>query len=53
MKETTAKLFQTGQFQAVQLPKAFSFKGNEVKITKQGRKVILEPVETKSWPEGF
>ncbi|WFF39102.1 type II toxin-antitoxin system VapB family antitoxin [Moraxella nasibovis] len=40
----TAKLFWTGNSQAVRLPKAFRFEGTEVKIKKQGRQVIIEPV---------
>jgi antitoxin VapB len=51
--ETTAKLFINGRSQAVRLPKEFRFKGTEVKIRKEGRKVILEPSETSEWPAGF
>lgn len=46
---TTAKLFWTGNSQAVRLPKAFRFEGTEVKIKKQGRQVIIEPATTKEW----
>ncbi len=53
MMETTAKLFKNGRSQAVRLPKAFRFKGSEVKIRKEGNKVILEPLETSDWPSGF
>ena len=42
----TAKIFQNGNSQAVRLPKAFRFPGNEVKIYKNGNQVILEPIET-------
>ena len=51
--ESTAKVFQNGRSQAVRLPKAFRFKGDEVKIRKEGDKVILEPLERTYWPEGF
>jgi len=51
--ESTAKLFQNGRSQAVRLPKEFRFKGSEVKIRKDGEKVILEPLETSDWPSGF
>ncbi len=44
----TAKLFQNGRSQAVRLPKAFRMEGKEVKISKQGNKIILEPIEA-SW----
>ena len=48
----TAKLFQNGRSQAVRLPKAFRMPGKEVKISKQGNKIILEPIET-SWQQWF
>lgn len=40
----TTKLFWSGNSQAICLPKAFRFEGNEVSIKKQGNKVILEPI---------
>ena len=51
--ESIAKVFENGRSQAVRLPKAFRFKGKEVKIGKEGDKVILEPLERAHWPEGF
>jgi len=51
--DSTAKLFQNGRSQAVRLPKAFRFKGSEVKIRKVGRQVILEPLEQTDWPKRF
>ncbi|MBX3483916.1 antitoxin [Phenylobacterium sp.] len=44
----TAKLFTHGGSQAVRLPKAFRFDGSEVRIRKDGDRVILEPVE-RDW----
>ncbi len=44
----TAKLFQNGQSQAVRLPKSFRMPGKEVRIHKNGNRVILEPLEN-SW----
>lgn len=41
----TAKLFMHGRSQAVRLPKEFRFVGNEVRVSKVGDKVILEPME--------
>ena len=44
----TAKLFMHGCSQAVRLPKEFRFEGTEVRVSKVGNKVILEPlVRTK------
>ena len=51
--EAIAKLFKNGRSQAVRLPKAFRFEGSQVKIRREGRKVILEPVEKTDWPDGF
>jgi antitoxin VapB len=41
----TAKLFMHGRSQAVRLPKEFRFPGKEVRIRRDGNRVILEPVE--------
>jgi len=51
--ELIAKIFQNGRSQAVRIPKEFRFRGNEVKISKKGDKVILESLERSTWPEGF
>jgi antitoxin VapB len=48
----TAKIFQNGRSQAVRLPMAFRMPGKEVRISKQGNKVILEPIE-EDWDEFF
>jgi antitoxin VapB len=40
---TTAKLFMHGRSQAVRLPKEFRFEGKEVRVRREGEKVILEP----------
>lgn len=47
-----AKLFTHGGSQAVRLPKAFRFEGGEVRIRKEGDRVILEPVG-RDWEEFF
>lgn len=44
----TAKLFTHGGSQAVRLPREFRFDGREVRIRKDGDKVILEPLE-RDW----
>ena len=48
----TAKLFQNGRSQAIRLPKEFRLPGKEVTISKQGNKIILEPIEN-SWDQWF
>lgn len=50
-----AKLFYNGRSQAVRLPKAFRLPGTEVHVSKEGKRVILEPIETpprdnNGWP---
>jgi antitoxin VapB len=45
-KSPTAKLFMHGRSQAVRLPKEFRFEGKEVRVSRVGDKVILEPMET-------
>ena len=52
--KTTAKLFMHGRSQAVRLPKEFRFEGTEVRVSKVGDKVILEPMakpafDVKAW----
>lgn len=44
----TAKLFTHGGSQAVRLPREFRFEGAEVRISKDGDKVILEPLK-RDW----
>ena len=45
----TAKIFINGRSQAVRLPKAFRFSGNEVYIKKTPEGVLLIPKETSLW----
>jgi antitoxin VapB len=49
-----AKLFMHGRSQAVRLPKEFRLPGKEVRVTREGNKVVLEPLEpppfdVKAW----
>ncbi len=48
---TTAKLFMHGRSQAVRLPKEFRFPGKEVRIRREGDRVILEPMkfDVQAW----
>lgn len=41
----TARIFQSGRSQAVRLPKAFRFSGNEVGVRHFGNGVLLLPVD--------
>jgi antitoxin VapB len=40
-----AKIFMHGRSQAVRLPKNFRLEGHEVRVRRQGRSVVLEPIE--------
>jgi antitoxin VapB len=44
---STAKLFMSGRSQAVRLPREFRFEGTEVRISKVGDKVTLEPLKKR------
>lgn len=50
-----AKLFWTGRSQAVRLPKEYRFEGKEVRIRREGNKVILEPEseDPLAWLDGL
>ena len=41
----TARVFKSGNSQAVRLPKEFRFKGKEVEISKRGEEVVLREVK--------
>ncbi len=49
---TIAKVFKSGNSQAVRLPKKFRLKNDEVFIKKDGSAIILIP-KPKSWREFF
>lgn len=53
MSGGTAKIFMHGRSQAVRLPKAFRLPGTEVRVTRVGKGVLLEPIESdvKAWRE--
>lgn len=42
-----AKLFQNGRSQAVRLPKECRLPGTEVTITREGDRLIIEPIQTR------
>lgn len=46
---TTAKIFRHGGSQAVRLPRAFRFRGTEVRIEKQGDDVLLKPMPVQQF----
>lgn len=48
----TARLFTNGASQAVRLPKEFRMPGTEVRIWKEGNRVVMEPILT-GWDAMF
>ena len=48
----TAKLFMHGRSQAVRLPKEFRLPGKEVRVSRVGNKVVLEPIEKPPFDVG-
>ena len=44
----TARVFRSGNSQAVRIPKEFRIEGNEVEIRKKGRSLVLRP-RRRSW----
>lgn len=55
-KQVNAKLFWNGRSQAVRLPKEFRFEGDQVRVSRMGAGVLLEPVledKTESVEEWF
>jgi antitoxin VapB len=41
-----AKLFMNGRGQAVRLPRQFRMPGTEVRIRREGKRIILEPISS-------
>jgi antitoxin VapB len=40
-----ARVFWTGRSQAVRLPKEFRVEGTEVRIHREGKRIVLEPLQ--------
>ena len=52
-----AKIFWTGRSQALRLPKEFRFEVREVTVHREGKSLVVEPIEVerdaKGWPTDF
>jgi len=48
MPTKTAKIFRSGNSQAIRIPKEFQLEGTEVEIMRRGETLILRP-KRKSW----
>jgi virulence-associated protein VagC len=55
--EGRGKVFWTGRSQAIRVPRAFRVSTSEVKIHREGTRLVLEPVELErdeqGWPRAF
>jgi antitoxin VapB len=50
---STAEIVDIGGGQAVNFPEEFRFDTDTVSIRREGEAVILEPVRSQIWPDGF
>ena len=46
--ERRVKVFKNGRNRAVRIPREFEFPGEEAIMRKEGNRLVLEPVPTKS-----
>lgn len=55
--EGRGKVFWTGRSQAIRVPRAFRVSTAEVRIRREGSRLVLEPVELETdeqgWPRAF
>lgn len=47
-RERHVKLFKNGRNQGVRIPREFELPGDSAVMRKEGQRLIIEPVETKS-----
>lgn len=52
-KRYVAKVFRTGGSQAIRLPKECQVQSTEVAVTKDGARLILEPLNPQGWSQEF
>jgi antitoxin VapB len=52
-KEYVVQLLSDGDSQIVRLPEECRLDASAVRIRRQGRAIILEPLEKPSFPEGY
>ena len=49
----TATVIHEGECQTVRLPKGFHISTPTVGIRHEGETIVLEPMKSKTWPDGF
>ncbi len=51
----TAKVFRSGNSQAIRIPKEYRFPPGvqELSIRRAGDAIVLEPITPSTWPESF
>ena len=50
-RERRARLFVNGRSQAVRIPAAWRFHCEEVRIRREGKRLVIEPID--EWPDEF
>jgi antitoxin VapB len=48
-----AEILRADGCQLVKLPQEFQLEGDTVAIRRQGESLILEPIKSATWPQGF
>lgn len=50
-----AKIFHEGDSQAIELPQGFRLPPDlqEMRVRREGSRIILEPLQNEDWPEEF
>ena len=48
VSERHVRLFRNGRNQAVRIPKEFEMEGSEAIMSKEGKRLILEPIDGKN-----
>lgn len=51
--DRTARVFRNGRSQAIRLPKEFRVQGPEVRIHREGARIVIEPLGDDDWGEAF
>jgi virulence-associated protein VagC len=49
----TAAVSHEGECQTVRLPKGFHLSTPTVRVRQDGEAIVLEPLKSEAWPEGF
>ena len=48
-----AEIVRIDGCQLVKLPEGFRLEGDTVSIRRQGESLVLQPIKSETWPQGF